>query len=141
MIDKYSDMQINQSLDVELNDCPTCKAKYCLPSRRLGPTCLPKFKGKKVHVICMVCHTKSLPFKTQQQAIDGWNAGEIFGTNSEDGLTKFERARLEKGFTQIELAKALGVSESMVHKICKGRQQPNDEIKPRLVKALGIRVS
>lgn len=56
---------------------------------------------------------------------------------SEFGLM-LKVARLKRGLTQLELARALGVRESLISLIETGRQAPTPELREKLEALLGL---
>ena len=139
MIDNiYLDLRINQELDRQLVDCPVCHAKYNDPHKgRRGPTCINKFEGNKLHIICLNCWTVGKAFKTQQEAIDNWNNGELSVAVAavEPNLDLIAK-RKESGLSQLKMAEKIGVAESTIWRWENGTSVPIPENKVKLEKLL-----
>jgi DNA-binding transcriptional regulator YiaG len=122
MIDPFYDLRINQELDRQLVPCPTCHHEYNDPHKgRRGPTCLDKFTGDKLHIVCLNCWTIGKAFKKQADAIDSWNAGELARDKSEK--PKLRKMREAKGLTCAEIGATVNLSESSIRRWERGAQK------------------
>lgn len=135
----YLDLRINQELDRNLIPCPVCHNKYNDPHKhRKGPTCLPKFEGDKVHIICLSCWTIGEPAKDQHGANDNWNAGRLAYKDREDN--PYRKRRLALGLTQKQLAQRAGLGSSTITSIENGYYDMGDVTRLKVERALGMRV-
>ena len=132
----YLDLRINQELDRNLIPCPVCHNEYNDPNKgRCGPTCLPKFEGDKVHILCLNCWTKSKPFKKQDDAIKGWNSGDVI---KKEKIGPHQARRMRLGLTQREVGLLAHVNHNSVSKIENGLSGVSKKTRIAVEQVLGM---
>jgi DNA-binding XRE family transcriptional regulator len=122
--------------DRKLNPCPRCGAKFPQDKR----PALLTYTADQHRVVCLNCWRKGEYGRTWDQAINNWNTGKIIVEDSEceSGIKKY---RLEKGWRQIDLARAAGVHKSTVYESEAGRTNPSMKTLKKFASALGVSVN
>jgi DNA-binding XRE family transcriptional regulator len=117
------------TLDQNLIPCPECHAKYNIPGRRKGPTCLG-FTQAQQRVVCLNCFHKGKPARTQKGANENWNSG-----NSENHIRAL---RLAAGLSQPKLAELAGVHETTISNLERGVYYGSNATRGKIARALHV---
>ena len=119
----------NPDRDRELIPCPGCDAEYNIPGRRPGPTCIT-FSERKHGIVCLSCWRHGLPGKTQDEAIDNYNAGKI--------KINIKKRREALGLTINEVSKIAGVGPASWKEWESGKRSYTEYSRRKIARALGV---
>jgi DNA-binding XRE family transcriptional regulator len=112
--------------------CPSCGAEYCIDAVRPGP-CIVGQAQNSFLPICLNCWHKGKKGRTDRQALENWNAGQV--------VLGIRMLRSQAGLTVSQLADRTGISETAIKQYERHQYTPSVPTKRKLAAALGVTAS